>query len=370
MFRQLIEKAEEQLVKKAPFVLYRKPSSTIVNGGFQNTPEVYHVKTFKEKGFVFAPFNAELPVVLMHLDDHVMAPYVPLLKEEEHKRTECNIEESDKDFHIQLVKKGIAEIKKDAFKKVVLSRKIVVDCTRDPFILFTALLQKYSAAFCYLWYHPKIGMWLGATPEILMRLEGKRLTTMSLAGTKPYVEEQEAQWGAKELEEQELVTEYITTALKDKVDKLVSSKVASIRAGNLWHLRTKLTADIKNESLQSIVKVLHPTPAVCGMPKEVTQSFILKEENYDRLFYTGYLGELNVKQENLRTTRRRNTENRAYKSIKIVSDLYVNLRCMQLIKEKAFVYVGGGITKDSDPEKEWEETVNKSKTMLSILGAT
>ena len=190
---------------------------------------------------------------------------------------------------------------------------------------------------------------------------------MSLAGTKPYQQGEEVEWGAKELEEQELVTQYIAAALEGKVDNLNTSKVESIKGGNLWHLRTKLTADVKNQSLQNIIKVLHPTPAVCGVPKAVTQAFIRKGEDYDRLFYTGYLGELNVRQESLRTTRRRNTENRAYKTVKVVSNLYVNLRCMQLVNKKAIIYVGGGITKDSNPEKEWQETVNKSKTMLSIL---
>lgn len=366
MFAQLIEKAEEQLAQNLPFVLYRKPKSMQVNAGFQNTSELYYAKTFEERGFVFAPFNSELPVVLMQLDELVKSD-IPVVKEESFESKAANILESDKDFHIQLVKKGIAEIKKGVFKKVVLSRKIEVDGITNPFSLFRVLLQKYSSAFCYLWYHPKVGMWLGATPEILMRLENKRLTTMSLAGTKPYVEKEEVKWEAKELEEQELVTEYIVKALRDRVEKLMFSKVESIKAGSLWHLRTKLTADVKNESLRSIVQALHPTPAVCGMPKKVTQSFIQKEENYDRLYYTGYLGELNMQKENLRTTRRKNTENRAYKTVKTVSNLYVNLRCMQIVKESALIYVGGGITKDSNPEKEWQETVNKSKTMLSIL---
>lgn len=370
MFIQLIEKAEKSLDQNLPFVLYRKPKSNVVSGGFQNTEDLHFVKTFEEKGFVFAPFAEESPIVLMKFQEHLSVSDVIDAKEKNAVNVSWGIDEAGKEFHLQLIKKGIAEINNNAFKKVVLSRNIEVDCVTSPFVLFKSLLQKYASAFCYLWYHPKVGMWLGATPEILLRVENKRLTTMSLAGTKPYVLDEEVDWGTKELEEQELVTQYITEELKGKVSKLVPSKVESIRAGNLWHLRTKLTADIKEESLKGIVDVLHPTPAVCGMPKDETQSFILEEENYKREYYTGYLGELNIKQESLRTTRRKNTENRAYKSVKTVSELYVNLRCMQLVKEKAILYVGGGITKDSDPEKEWQETVNKSKTMLYILKTT
>ena len=112
---------------------------------------------------------------------------------------------------------------------------------------------------------------------------------------------------------------------------------------------------------------MHPTPAVCGFPKQVAKDFILENENYDRAFYTGFLGELNLKQSKTRNTNRRNVENNAYAVVKTQSNFYVNLRCMQLQEAKALIYVGGGITKDSNPEKEWEETVNKTKTIGSIL---
>lgn len=369
MLTQIINKAGKQLEAKLPFVLYRKPNSAIVNAGFQSTSAVFNVNSFEEKGFVFAPFNSESPIVLLKFDDFLEETYEFSIKAYK-QGIEYPSTTEDKEEHIQLVKKAISKIENTNFKKVVVSRKIELNCIKDPFLLFSSLLQKYVSAFCYLWYHPKVGMWLGATPEILLKLENKRLTTMSLAGTKPYEKDKKVTWGTKELDEQNLVTEYITNALENKVDRLLYSKVESIRAGNLWHLRTKLTADIKNESLKSIIQVLHPTPAICGMPKQETKSFILEEENYDREYYTGYLGELNFTQENLRTTRRKNTENNVYKAIKKVSELYVNLRCMQLKDAKAILYVGGGITKDSDPEKEWKETVNKSKTMLFILNAT
>ena len=90
---------------------------------------------------------------------------------------------------------------------------------------------------------------------------------------------------------------------------------------------------------------MHPTPAVCGFPKKESKDFILKNERYDRAFYTGFLGELNMS----------------------TSELYVNLRCMEIEKESIHIYVGGGITKESDPEKEWNETVAKSKTIKGVL---
>ena len=88
-------------------------------------------------------------------------------------------------------------------------------------------------------------------------------------------------------------------------------------------------------------------------PLDATQKiFILENENYNREYYTGFLGELNKK---------------SIKKKKLKSDLYVNLRCMQIKNQQAFIYMGCGITKDSNPEKEWEESVNKSMTMKKIL---
>ena len=104
-----------------------------------------------------------------------------------------------------------------------------------------------------------------------------------------------------------------------------------------------------------------------GFPKAEAKDFILKHENYNREYYTGFLGELNLKQTTTRNTNRRNVENNAYSVIKTQSNFYVNLRCMQLKDKSANIYVGGGITKDSNPEKEWEETVNKTTTINAVL---
>lgn len=189
---------------------------------------------------------------------------------------------------------------------------------------------------------------------------------MSLAGTRIFVENQEPQWGPKELIEQEMVTDFIKKALNEKVIGLQIEEMESVRAGNLWHLRTKLSGRIKT-GLQPIIAALHPTPAVCGMPKNRAKEFILSNEDYEREFYTGYLGELNFKQMQGRNTNRKNQENNAYRTVKSTTELYVNLRCMQLKGAQALVYVGGGITEASDPIKEWEETVAKSRTMLQVL---
>ena len=366
MFSEFMKKVEGHLSKELPFVVYRKPNSKEINGILQKDNKLYHTSDYSEKGFVFAPFNADSPAILMPLDELI--------------KTECNeieriakgvddiLEDNIKEmeFHLNLVQKGIQQIKKRKFDKVVLSRKLEVDCLESPLKIFERLISTYNSAFCYLWYHPKIGMWLGATPEILLRVENNRLTTMSLAGTQAYVKNENPTWGQKELDEQLMVTNYIANALKDKVSSFKLHGVESIRAGNLWHLRTKLTA-VVHKNISHVLKALHPTPAVCGMPLSSTRKFIQEYENYNREYYTGFLGELNLKQEIERTPNSRNQENKSYRAIKTKTELFVNLRCMQIVGKKAIVYVGGGITKGSVPEKEWEETVAKSKTILGIL---
>lgn len=347
-------------------MVYRKPNSKEINCILQKDSKLYHTSDYSEKGFVFAPFNADRPTVLMPLDELIKTECIEI--ERIAKRgddiLEGNVKEME--FHLNLVQKGVHQIKKGKFDKVVLSRKFEVDCLESPLKIFQDLISTYNSAFCYLWYHPKVGMWLGATPEILLRTENNRLTTMSLAGTKPFIFKESPSWGQKELDEQLIVTNYIVNALKGRVTKIEVSEVESVRAGNLWHLRTKLTGVFQN-NLNGVINALHPTPAICGMPLPSARKFIQEHENYNREYYTGFLGELNFKEEIDRSSNSRNQENKSYRAIKTKTELFVNLRCMQMVSGKAIIYVGGGITKDSIPENEWLETIVKSKTILSIL---
>ncbi|WP_158977571.1 chorismate-binding protein [Cellulophaga sp. L1A9] len=367
MLHDFFSKAKNHFKASKPFVLYRKPSETTVNGLFQNDDELHYVEDFSKSGFVFAPFNADDKIILLQPDEKHVVEYTASESTKELASIPLEADDDQKEFHINLVRKGIELIEKDELKKVVLSRKLEVVTNKSAFTLFEALLANYSNAFCYLWYHPRIGLWLGATPEILLRTENKQLKTMSLAGTKKVEEGKAPVWEKKELEEQKLVTDYIASALEFSVANLTISETESLKAGSLWHLRTSVSGRLSAYNLKEIITALHPTPAVCGLPKIQAKAFILAHENYDREYYTGFLGELNFKEENFRSGNRRNRENQAYRTVKNTTSLYVNLRCMQLKDKKALVYVGGGITQESDPEKEWEETVAKSNTMLKVV---
>lgn len=364
---ELLQNIAEQYDKNLPFVVYRKPNTSIVQAVLQKDDAIYEVNDFTETGFIFAPFDSTERTVLIASDSIKSEKYIRDPQNIPNTKSDILRNSAQKEFHINLVKKGIDSIRKGEFKKVVLSRKVETECTSSPIELFQKLLDTYKHAFCYLWYHPSIGTWLGATPEILLKTENQQFTTMSLAGTKKYSGGTKLNWGNKELEEQQLVTDYIVDALHDTVEGLKIGERESTRAGNLWHLRTKLTGSIAKNDLAKIVEALHPTPAVCGMPLEATKKFILKNEGYNREFYTGFLGELNFKIAKDRTINTRNQENKAYRSIKNSTTLFVNLRCVQLKKTSAHIYIGGGVTQDSDPNLEWQETIAKSQTMLRII---
>jgi isochorismate synthase len=360
----ILEKAKLQLELKLPFVLYKKPNKTIITGIFQNNDNLFLVNNYTEKGFVFATFDGKQTVIIPKNQSEVFneesnESYSKILNDEV-----LYSDESHRDSFENLVTKGIQAIKNEEFKKVVLSRKETVELNYfDLLLAFQNLVQFYPSAFSYCFYHPKVGIWLGASPEQLLKSNGANFNTIALAGTKKANDFKEVSWKKKEIEEQQIVTDYIVNKLKETATDVIVSKPYNYRAGALWHIKTEITAVVNpGFGLQKIIRLLHPTPAVCGLPKDASKGFILENEQYDRTFYTGFLGELNCDDI-------KETEN---------SDLFVNLRCMEIelsnaqndskqILVKAILYIGCGITKDSIPKKEWEESVNKSVTMKKIL---
>lgn len=364
------EALHTQYANQLPFAVYSRPINSIIKCWLQLDNQLHTTTSFEESGFVFSPFDLAEPSVLLpqeRCQHHVLE--IKNLKIETIAASKFKTNDDGKLEHIQLVKKGIHEIASGHLEKVVLSRFETHKTLTDPITIFKRLFNTYKNAMVYCWYHPKVGLWLGATPELLFKVEGQQLTTISLAGTQAYTPKEDPNWTAKEIEEQQIVTDYLSNQLQPYTDKTNISDPETIRAGNLWHLKTRLISRISaNIKLKSIIDILHPTPAVCGFPKEKAKAFILQNEGYNREFYTGFLGELNLQLSKSRNTNRKNIENNAYSVVKKQSNFYVNLRCMQIQDNIAKIYVGGGITHSSIAQKEWEETKNKAKTMGNILG--
>ncbi len=192
---------------------------------------------------------------------------------------------------------------------------------------------------------------------------------MSLAGTQYYDASKEIIWDDKNCKEHAFVTDYLLDVLKDYLDGIKSVGSSTLRAGELLHLQTSITGRLKpsKEALKDLIHALHPTPAVCGTPRELALDFIKSNEGYDREYYTGFFGELNISDTSTFRNSKKNIENRAYHTNRKSTDLAVNLRCMKLINSTAILYSGGGITKDSDPNQEYIEIHNKIQTVKSIL---
>lgn len=370
--KSFFDRIEQQYNKQLPFIAYRKPNRSAVTACLQKDAVLNMVIDFSERGFVFSPFDAIDKTILIPVEGsecisidnyaHKHTVISPKIENEYNSELKLN--------HISLVEKGVESINNNALDKVVLSRKETIKITdNNPIKIFKKLLAKYASAFVYCWYHPKVGLWLGATPETLIKIEGKRFSIMALAGTQSYNGTANVVWENKEKQEQQFVTDFIVENITPFVNDTKIAETETVKAGNLLHLKTMISAQLKPEisNLKPLISALHPTPAVCGVPKEKAKTFILNHENYKREFYSGFLGELNFETIAAPRLGKRNIENRAYAVTKKSTQLYVNLRCMKLKSNEASIYVGGGITKTSNAENEWRETVSKSLVIKSIL---
>jgi len=350
----LFLKVKTQQEQNLPFVLYCKPNSDRIIGLFQKNDHLYFAESFEEKGFVFAPFIADtIPLIPIEFSEiHVELNHFRNAAKRDSITEE--ISANGNDFYEELVEKSIAAINNNQFSKVVVSRKEEVEVPNFNLEhTLKCMITQYPTAFKYCFYHPKIGFWLGATPEQFLKANENEIRTVSLAGTKLISSSVDSSWGEKEKEEQQLVTDFIVTSLSPMVKEITISSPYTVKAGIIAHIKTDITAKTKSKKgLKAIIEALHPTPAVCGLPRQAAREFILKNEGYNREYYAGFLGELNMDIALLKMQQ---------------SDLFVNLRCMKVKNGKASLFIGGGITKNSNPRDEYKETVNKSITMKKII---
>ena len=249
-----------------------------------------------------------------------------------------------KEAYIDQATKLVSFLQTSTLEKLVYSRVKSAPLIISGRTLFERLEASYPMAFVYYFKDPLLGEWIGATPEVLIKGTNQSFESMSLAGTKKA--EDESPWGAKEIEEQNFVSQFLQqTLVKHGVSDLRSDGPKTVIAGPLAHLRTDFQWKSNLNQAWNIAKDLHPTPAVSGTPRDHALAWIQSGEKHERQFYTGMIGSMDEQSVNL----------------------YVNLRCAQIQGDQIYLYVGGGFTADSIPEKEWEETENKSRTLLNLL---
>ncbi len=346
----IFEKISSQKAQNLPFVVYRKPNENKLSAFFQKDNVLHETTSFSESGFVFCSFDGLQNIILEQKNCDVLAEDVKFEDHEFSINQNISQNVSSKESHINLVQYAINEINSSYCTKIVISRKETISTEIDFIIFFKKLLYFNSIAFVYIWFHPKAGFWMGAFGEQLLKVENNILSTMSLAGTQKIVENHSVVWTEKEYAEQQIVTDFIVSALTNNIEKIEVSTPKTIISGNVAHLKTDISGPLKpNYNLKNIINSLHPTPAVCGFPRNEAKDFILRNENYNREFYSGFLGELNMETDQSQT------------------NLFVNLRCVKINADSVDVFVGGGITKDSNAESEWEETVQKSMAIKKLL---
>lgn len=342
----------------ASFALFRLPDETAPRFVMQLSGSPTLVNDIealdRQHGFVIAPFrvSAESPVIVIRPDCTDISEVEmsrlekrpvksgKVLARKQGKSNKADYYRVFREFHRPLLTGEI--------KKVILSRRKKVDRQEgfSPGRAFFKAMEKYPNSCVFLFHTPQSGTWLGSTPEKLLTGSGNLWQTVALAGTR-YPHSGSVSWDDKNLREQHLVTSYLLHQLSSFHITPEINGPYTVRAGNLAHLRTDFLFSLPDTSvIGSLLKALHPTPAVSGLPKEDAFRFIQEHEGYNRRYYTGFLGMLEPTGE---------------------TNIYVNLRCMEIGESSLTLFAGSGLLASSTCKEEWRETEQKLKTMASII---
>lgn len=312
-------------------------------------------------GFVFAPFqiSRETPLLLIRPDKFEIFPLSELSR---YKRNYIHPillgEYSHRESYHENFSQAINRLKKGEYQKVVLARmtRLVVSNPYDVKALFARACERYPRMMIVLVYTPQSGTWLVASPEILLESTASKWRTIALAGTMPYKDIKDnpeaarypqLRWSTKNIQEQRYVAKYIGECLESMVGSYTEDGPYSVRAGNLVHLRTDFSfSSFDKRRIGELLATLHPTPAVCGLPKNETLQFINTHETLERKYYSGFLGVIGINNEN---------------------HVYVTLRCMSIDGNSYSLYAGGGLLSGSIEENEWGETEDKINTLRKVV---
>ena len=358
------------------FAYYRLPylHHAIYMAQHEGSPEVLGsvMELNGKEGFVVAPFapSCDTPVLLIHPDEKKLIAIPP--EEEAAEATENAsrrnfVAVSEQEKYAQDFECFHEQVMQGTFRKIVLARMSVEENLMDSLngrnpksLVFRKLFEKtcakYPRLFVSLVYTEQSGMWLMATPEILLRGDGCDFCTMSLAGTQRAEPSRTVadypvegvEWSSKNREEQQYVTDYIEQCVKSFTDDYSLKGPYTTMAANLYHLRTDIAFHLPNtHRLGDVLESLYPTPAVCGIPKDTARQFILQHEHQPRRYYSGFVGPL---------------------SLSGKTHLFVSLRCMNILRDGTCkLYAGGGLLQESEMDTEWRETEAKMQTIKKVL---
>ena len=337
------------------YAIYRRPHEDHATLIRQTEGEPMELMSLTElngkQGFVVAPFEVrdDQPILVIRPDS-----VESVLIERGKREVEIVDSAASKSIYAIDFANYHSQLVNNQFRKIVLAR--CADETMgepvDPMRLFFRACEMYPRLFIALVETERSGCWLTATPEILLEGEGLNWRTIALAGTMKLEGDQlngegeTLRWSTKNIQEQRMVATYITECLEQFTGEIREEGPRTVRAANLVHLRSDFTFTLPdNQHLGNLLYALHPTPAVCGLPKREAFQFIIRNEHTPRRYYSGFMGPLLMER----------------------THLYVSLRCMNIEGNTCHLFAGGGLLKESTEEQEWAETEAKMETMRRIL---
>jgi isochorismate synthase len=346
-----------------PFAIYKLPDKEEVHFILQNDDKSLIINDIKDicnqEGFVVCPFvnSKQTPIISIRPDFHLVGTNEIVNFLTNFFRDDITFNQSEYDeidavddfeiyktnfevFHKALINKR--------FVKLVLSREMIIRKKNNFSIgkIFGRAIEKYPNTFVYLLNTSQTGTWLGCSPEVLLSGKNNAWKTAALAGTRKTTSEK-PDWDYKNIAEQRIVVDFIKENLENLQIAFKKGESYTIQAGNIEHCNVDFTFSLDSpEKAGILLKALHPTPAVSGYPKEEAIKFITENENYERLYYSGFAGAVNISD---------------------ATDLFVNIRCMQMSDNKLRLYAGGGLTESSELNDEWLETEYKLQTLLALF---
>ncbi len=202
--------------------------------------------------------------------------------------------------------------------------------------------------FRFIFFTPLTGSWIGASPERLLSVDftDRSFSTMSLAGTRRLNKDlPDEPWDEKNLYEHELVTRFILSTLADLGIKANCGPLITRNLPGLQHLCNEISGYLYNQSPTEVIDRLNPTPALAGFPVKEALRELTQLETHERRCYGGCL----MIEDGNRL------------------DAFVNLRSLHFYGNSYCIYAGGGITPESIPANEWEETEIKMHTLTEII---
>jgi isochorismate synthase len=326
-------------------VFYRLPGTNHIvkrNGVIDsNLSPIDFISDSEKDVFYIAPYNSGTKAYACILGNEINRFEII-----SYQNNPNNNYDAETDF-IEKVNFAIDEMKQlKQISKVVLARckKFEITDEIDVNAYFLALCLNYPNAFVYAVSSSVTGTWIAATPELLLKSTNKTIETTAIAGTKLF--DNDVEWGAKEIDEHHQVELFIEHLIqKYNLELITKDGPKSIKSGHLTHLSSYYTIENKRTFIDMFLSELNPTPAVGGLPSKNAIDFIHKNENLERKFYTGFVG---VKTKDL-------------------TQLFVNIRCMEIFKNHVNAYAGCGITTQSIAVNEWIETEYKLETVLKFL---